>query len=115
MDWFKSINKKYLRKFVNFNIKDFYPPIQESSLKQTLDFIKKYLKVSSEDKTIFKHARNSLLFNKQQTWIEKESRLFDGAEVLNLLEFLYFISSHANTTKTIWAYTETTAYQYLRI
>ena len=90
--------KKYLRKFVILNIKDFYPSIQESSLKQSLDFAEKYLKVSSEDKTIFKHARNSLLFNKQQTWIEKESRLFDGAEVFKLVGIfiLYQLSRKYN-------------------
>ena len=46
------------------------------------------MKFSSEDKAIIKHARTSLLFNKQETWIKKESGLFDvmmgaydGAEV----------------------------------
>ena len=53
-------------------------------------------------------ARRSLLFSYQPTLIMKEIGLFDvmmgaydGAEVLNLLEYLYVINSHANTTKTI--------------
>ena len=107
IDWFKSIKDKQHCKFVIFDIKDFYPSVKESLLKQPLDFAEKYTKVTSEDKAIIKHARNSLLSNKQQIWIKKESGLFDvmmgaydGAEVVNLLEFLYFISSHAYTTRT---------------
>ena len=67
IDWFKSINEKQLCKFVTFYIKDFYPTIKESLLKQSLDFAEKYIKVSSEDKAIIKHERKSLLFNQQQT------------------------------------------------
>ena len=56
---------------------------------------------NSEDKTIIKHVRNSLLFNKQQTWIKKESGFFDvtigayeGAEVCELvgISILYQLS-----------------------
>ena len=92
IDCFKSINEKQLWKFVFFDIKDFYPSIKESLLKQSLDFAVKYIKVTSEDKAIIKHARKSLLFNKQQIWIKKESGLFDvtmdaydGAEVCELV------------------------------
>ena len=91
IDWFKSINDKQHYKFVIFNIKDFYPSIKESLLKQFLDFAEKYINVSSGYKAIIKHARKSMLFNKQQTWIKKESGLFDvtvgahdGAEVCEL-------------------------------
>ena len=91
IDWFNCINDKQHYKFVIFNNKDFYPSIKESLLKQYLDLAEKYIKVSNEDKAIIKHARTSLLFNKQQTWIKKESGLFDvtmgaydGAEVCEL-------------------------------
>ena len=64
-------------------------------MKQYLDFVEKHIKVSSENKAIIKHARKSLLHNKQQTWIKKESELFDvtmgaydGAEVCELVEIL---------------------------
>ena len=92
IDWFKSINEKQLCKFVIFDIKDFHPSIKESLLEQSLDFTAKYIKVSTEDKAIIKHARKSLLFNKQQTWMKRESGLFDltmgaydGAEVCELV------------------------------
>ena len=92
IDWFKRINEKQLCKFVIFDMKDFYPSIKESLLKQSLDFAEKHIKISTEDKAIIKHARKSLLLNKQQTWIKKESGLFDvtmgaydGAEVCELV------------------------------
>ena len=92
IEWFRSIKDKHHCKFVIFDIKDFYPSIKESFLKQFLDFAEKYIKVTSEDKAIIKHARKSLLFNKQQIWIKKESGLFDvtmgaydGAEVCELV------------------------------
>ena len=72
IDWFKSITKKQLYKFDIFVIKDFYLSIKESLLKQSLDFVEKYIKVSSEDKAIIKHKSKSLLFNKQKNWIKLE-------------------------------------------
>ena len=77
INWFIRINKKQLCKFVIFDIKDFDPSVKESLLKKSLDSEEKYIKVSSQDKAIIKHTRKSLLFNKQQTWIKKESGLFD--------------------------------------
>ena len=74
-------------------------------MKQYLDFAEKHIKVSSEDKAIVKHARKSLLHNKQQIWIKKESGLFDvtmgaydGAEVCELVEIfiLYQLSRKYN-------------------
>ena len=102
MSWlfrFIDFDKEHY-KFVSFDIKDFYPLIKESLLKQWNT--EKYIKVSSEDKAIIKHARKSLLFNKQQTWIKNESDLFDvrvgaydGAKVCELvgISILYQLSS----------------------
>ena len=100
-DWLQNINEKELCKSVIFDINDLYPFIKASLLKQFLDLAEKYIKVSNEDKVIIKYARKSLLFNKQQIWIKKESGLFDvtmGAydvvEVCELVEIfiLYQLS-----------------------
>ena len=98
INWFKNIKDKQHCKFVIFDIKDFYPSIKESLLKQSLDFAEKYIKVTSEDN----HARKSLLFNKQQIWIKSESGLFvvtmgayDFAEVCELVGiFIPYQLSH---------------------
>ena len=61
-------------------------------MKEVLDFASSYIDIPENDKKITNHARKSLLFNKQQTWIEKESGLFDvtmgaydGAQVCELV------------------------------
>ena len=92
IDWFNEISNKKLLKFLVFDIKEFYPSIKEQLLKEALDFANSYIKIPENDKKITNHARKSLLFNKQQIWIKKESGLFDvtmgaydGAEVCELV------------------------------
>ena len=92
LDKFNEIPNKKVHKFVVFNIKEFYPSIKEQLLKEALDFPNSCINIPENDKKIINHARKSLLFNKQQTWIKKESGLFDvtmgaydGAEVCELV------------------------------
>ena len=77
IDWFKSICNKHLCKFVVFDIREFYPSITANLLKKALTFAKAHTHLSDDDKAIIHHARKSLLFNHQQTWIKTESWLFD--------------------------------------
>ena len=81
--------------------------IKEQLLKEPLDFASSYINISENDKKIINNARKSLLFNKQQTWIKKESGLFDvkmaaydGAEVCELASsfLLYALSLKYNKT-----------------
>ena len=58
IDWLKSINERQPCKFVIFDIKDFYPSIKESLLKQSLNFAENYIKVSNEDKSIINMRQN---------------------------------------------------------
>ena len=88
IEWFKIICNKHLCNFVIFDIKEFYPSITENLLKKALTFAKAHTLLSDDDKVIIHHARKSLLFNDQQTWVKRDSRLFDvmmraydGAEV----------------------------------
>ena len=74
-----------------FDIKDFYPSIKEKLLKKALAFAEQYVSIPNEDKIIINHARKSLLFNNDETWMKKDSGLFDvtmgawdGAEVCEL-------------------------------
>ena len=92
IDLFVSIDEKPLYKLVQFNIKEFYPSIKESHLEKASNFAEKYINISTDDKTIIKHARKSLLFNKRKMWMKKDSGLFDvamdafdGAEVCKLV------------------------------
>ena len=76
IDWFKGIRNKHLCKFVVFDIKEFYLSITENLLKKALTFTEEHTHLSDDDEAIIHHARKSLLFNHQQTWIKTESWLF---------------------------------------
>ena len=65
-------------KFVIFDIKYFYPSITENLLKKPLTFAEAQALLSGDDKTIIHHARKSLLFRDQQTWIKRDSGLFNA-------------------------------------
>ena len=75
--------------------------IKEQLLKEALDFANSYINIAENDKKIINHARKPLLFNKQQTWIKKESELldvtmgaYDGLEVCKLVgSFLLYALS----------------------
>ena len=61
-------------------------------MKEALDFANSYINIPENDKKIINHAKQLLLFNKQQTWIKKETGLFDvtmgaydGAEICGLV------------------------------
>ena len=69
IDWFAGFDEKLLYKFVQFDIKEFYPSIKEPLLEKALKFAEEYIDIPTDDKAIIKHARKSLLFNKSETWI----------------------------------------------
>ena len=102
LDWFNCIENKSAHKFLVFDIKDFYPSINESLLKNAIQFAEKHTHITEENKAIIFHARKSLLFSNNNTWMKKESSLFDvtmgaydGAEVCELVGtfILYQIST----------------------
>ena len=91
-EWLKKIEQKHLYKFIMFDIKDFYPSIQEGLLNKRLRFAQEYIDITSKDTEIIYHARKSLLFDEKDTWMKKQSGLFDvtmgaydGAEVCELV------------------------------
>ena len=70
----------------------FYPLIKEPLLGKALKIVEEYIDILTNDKAIIKHASKSLLFNKSETWMKKDSGLFevamgafDGAEVCELV------------------------------
>ena len=75
IEWFKRIEQKHLYKFIIFDIKDFYPSIQEELLNKGLRFAQEYIDITSKDKEIIYHARKSLLFDEKDTWMKIQSGL----------------------------------------
>ena len=60
-----------------FDVKDFCPLIQEELLNKGLIFADEYIDMSGKDRETIYHARKSLLFDKKDTWMRKQSGLFD--------------------------------------
>ena len=92
IEWFKNIQNKSMYTFTVFDIKDFYPSITETLLEKAIHFARTRTPISSENIEIIHHARKSLLFSENGTWIKKNSGLFDvtmgafdGAEICELV------------------------------
>ena len=92
IEWFKSVTNKQKHKFIVFDIKFFYPAIMKDLLTKCLKFAEEKFQISNDDKKIIFHARKSLLFNKEGTWMKKDGLFdvtmgaYDGAEVCELAE-----------------------------
>ena len=77
IDWFKGIRNKHLHMFVIFDIKEFYPSITEYLLEKALLLPKQTHFFQMMTKKLFATQKKSFLFNDQQTWIKRDSGLFD--------------------------------------
>ena len=90
--WFENINNKRLHKFLQFDIKDFYPSIKEALLNEAIQIAKEHVLITRKDVEVIFHARKSVLYNNGEPWVKKEGGSFDatmgaydGAEVCELI------------------------------
>ena len=60
--WFRNISNKSECKFIQLDIKEFYPSITEKTLNNAITFAENYISISKEDIRIIKRCRKSLLF-----------------------------------------------------
>ena len=102
-----KIEEKNKCKLIVFNIKDFYLSIKETLLIKAKNSAKKLVNITSEDKEIIKHARQSLLCDNSEPWMKKGSGLFDvtmdtddGEEVCELVGTFVLHKLFLNITKT---------------
>ena len=77
---------------MKFDIVEFYPSITEGLLHKAIKFAKLYHPVTDSDIEIIRHARKSVLFSNQNTWVKAKGANFDvtmgaydGAEVCELV------------------------------
>ena len=105
IEWFMKIEKKSKYKFIVFDIKDFYSSIKKALLIKAINFAEKLANITNGDKVIIKHTGKSLLYDKSESWMKKDSGLFDvtmsvydGAEVCKLVRtfLLYKLSLKYN-------------------
>ena len=100
-----KIEEKNKYKFIVFDIKDFYASVKKTLRIKAKNFAEKLVNIINEDKVIIKHARKFLLYDNSESWVKKDSGLFDvsmgaydGAEVCELvwIFFLYKLSLKYN-------------------
>ena len=91
--WFRNIPNKIKCKFIQLDIKEFYPSITEKSLHNAITFAENYIPISKEDIRIIKHCRKSLLFYGNEAWKKKDADTtfyvtmgsYDGGELCQLI------------------------------
>ena len=93
INWFKNLTHKENRRFIKFDIADFYPSISEDLLSRASSYARTIITI--EDKVIdaIKLARKSLLFSNEGTWVKKGENpsfdvtmgSFDGAEIYEIV------------------------------
>ena len=91
--WFRNISNKSECKFIQLDIKEFYPSFTEKTLNNAITFAENYISISKEDIRIIKHCRKSLLFYENEAWKKKDTNTtfdvtmgsYDGAEVCKLI------------------------------
>ena len=89
--------------YCGFDIINFYPSITLELLTKALDYASKYISITTEERQIIMHAKQSLLFTVETTWTKKD---FDGM-------FHVTMGSYANyarkSAEIKYAFTEMTA------
>ena len=61
INWFKSIEHKQHSSFVCLDIEEFYPFISQDLLNKALDFASDYDNITTDERNILIHAKNSIL------------------------------------------------------
>jgi len=92
INWFKSIENKQILSFICFDIEEFYPSISQDLLNRALDFASDYDSITSDERNIIIHAKNSILIHNHLHWQKKGNTTFDvtmgsydGAETCELV------------------------------
>ena len=66
-DWFKNLVNKQKRKFIKFEIAEFYPSISQDLLNKSINCAKSFTTIKENGISATKLARKSLLFSKDET------------------------------------------------
>ena len=92
INWFTSIKNKQHSSFICFDIEEFYPSISQDLLNKALDFASDYDNITTDERNIIIHAKNSILIHKHLHRQKKGNTTFDvtmgsynGAETYELV------------------------------
>ena len=73
--WFKSIEQKTRKSFIQLDIVNYYPSVTEALLDRVLDFAAENVTITNEQRKIIKNARKSILFHNKETWQKNVGRV----------------------------------------
>ena len=99
-------------KFLQFDIKDFYPSIKETLLHEAIQFAKEHVPITRKDVEVIFHPRKSVLYNDGEPLVKKEGGSFDvtmgaydGAEVCELIGiYMLYLIGKKYDSKNIGLY-----------
>ena len=74
ISWFQAISDKSNYTFLSFDIVEFYPSISEQPLNNVISWAKSLTDITDQHISIIKHARNSLLFYDDKTWVKRNNQ-----------------------------------------
>ena len=90
--WYRLLDNKAALSFVVCDIVDYYPSITADLLDQALDWAAGWCQISQDDRELFKHTKDSLLWHEGCTWVKRgevnfdvAQGSFDGAETTDLV------------------------------
>jgi hypothetical protein len=89
--------------FLSFDIVDFYPSITEELLEKVISWAKAITPISDDQGAVIKHARKSLLFHQDKTWVKRNNETmfdvtmgsYDEAEICELVE-LFILRNYSS-------------------
>ena len=102
IQWFKKIENKRKKSFIQFDMESFYPSITEPLLRDSINWASRITPISDFEKQVIFSSRNSLLYHNGEAWTKKGDTNFDvtmgsydGAEVCDLVG-LFILSKLQN-------------------
>ena len=92
IDWFRNIDNKSKKSFIQFDIETFYPSITEQLLRDSIIWANTVTAITDFEKEVIFSCRNSLLYHNGEAWTKKGNKNFDvtmgsydGAEICDLV------------------------------
>ena len=111
---YKMLENKSSLSFVVCDIVDCYPSINSDLLDQVLNWAARWCPISQDDRELFHHTKDSLLWHKGSTWVKRGEKNFDvaqgsydGAKTTDLVGLL--LLSKRRTCRWTMACTEITS------
>ena len=111
LKWFSALEDRHNKRFVSFDIVEFYPSITKKHLLDSLEYASNFSNFSQSDINIILHSCDSLLFSDNCVWKKKNNDgffdvpmgSFHGAEICDLVG-LYILSKLKNVFNNLGLY-----------